>query len=139
PSAIDFKKGGYIAALIALVLYPFAPWEGNAAAFVGGIGATMGPLFGVIMVDYYLVAKGGINVNALYQEHGEYRYHGGFNIAAFIAAGIGALFSSILPNFSNVLPAWWGVYGWFFGVAIAGGAYYVLAMIMPRPRAHAAA
>ena len=111
----------------------------TAATFVGGIGATMGPLFGVIMVDYYLVAKGGINVNALYQEHGEYRYHGGFNIAAFIAAGIGALFSSILPNFSNVLPAWWGVYGWFFGVAIAGGAYYVLAMIMPRPRAHAAA
>ena len=139
PSAIDFKKGGYIAALIALVLYPFAPWEGNAAAFVGGIGATMGPLFGVIMVDYYLIAKGEINVNALYQEHGEYRYHGGFNVAAFIAAGIGALFSSILPNFSNVLPAWWGVYGWFFGVAIAGGAYYVLAMLMPRPRAHAAA
>jgi NCS1 family nucleobase:cation symporter-1 len=139
PSAIDFKKGGYIAALIALVLYPFAPWEGNAAAFVGGIGATMGPLFGVIMVDYYLVAKGEINVNALYQEHGEYRYHGGFNVAAFIAAGIGALFSSILPNFSKVLPAWWGVYGWFFGVAIAGGAYYVLAMLRPRPRATAAA
>src|SRR3954470_23460976 len=125
PRHIDFKKGGYIAALIALVLYPFAPWEGNAASFVGGIGATMGPLFGVIMVDYYLVAKSEINVPALYIENGEYRYQGGFNIAAFIAAGIGALFSSILPNFSNLLPAWWGVYGWFFGVAIAGGTYYV--------------
>jgi len=62
PSAIDFRKGGYIAALIALALYPFAPWEGSAAAFVGGIGATMGPLFGVIMVDYYLIAKGEVNV-----------------------------------------------------------------------------
>ena len=133
PSAIDFKKGGYIAAAIALVLYPFAPWEGNAATFVGGIGATMGPLFGVIMVDYYLVAKGRINVAALYDEHGEYRYQAGFNVAAFIAAGIGALFSSILPNFSNLLPSWWGVYGWFFGVAIGGVTYYVLAMLMPRP------
>jgi cytosine/uracil/thiamine/allantoin permease len=133
PRAIDFKKGGYIAACIALVLYPFAPWEGNAAAFVGAIGATMGPLFGVIMVDYYLIAKGEVDVPALYDENGAYRYQGGFNVAAFIAAGIGALFSSILPNFSNVLPSWWGVYGWFFGVAIAGVSYYVLSMLMPRP------
>ena len=58
PKQIDFKKGGYIAALIALVLYPFAPWEGGAAHFVNMIGATMGPIFGVMMVDYYLIRKG---------------------------------------------------------------------------------
>jgi NCS1 family nucleobase:cation symporter-1 len=138
PRSINFRRGGYIAAIIALVLYPFAPWEGNAAAFVGGIGATMGPLFGVIMVDYYLVAKGEVNVAALYVEHGEYRYQGGFNASAFIAAAIGALFSSILPNFSTLLPSWWGVYGWFFGVAIAGVTYYVLSMLMPRPAAQPA-
>jgi NCS1 family nucleobase:cation symporter-1 len=138
PRAIDFRKGGYIAALIALVLYPFAPWEGSAAAFVGGIGATMGPLFGVIMVDYYLIAKGNIDVPDLYREHGEYRYQGGFNVTAFIAAGVGAMFSSVLPNFTTLLPAWWGVYGWFFGVAIAGGTYYLLSMLMPRPVAQPA-
>ena len=126
PKAIDFRRGGYIAALIALVLYPFAPWEGNAASFVGGIGATMGPLFGVIMVDYYLIAKGEVNVPELYRENGEYRYQGGFNVVAFVAAAIGALFSSILPNLTSWLPAWWGIYGWFFGVAIAGAVYYVL-------------
>ena len=67
PSMIDFKKGGYIAALIALVLYPFAPWEGSAASFVGIIGSTMGPIFGVIMVDYYLIRNGEVDVPALYQ------------------------------------------------------------------------
>ncbi len=132
PSRIDFKKGGYIAALIALALYPFAPWEGSAASFVGGIGATMGPIFGVIMVDYYLIRKGAIDVNALYQEQGEYRFQGGWNVAAFVAAGIGALFSSILPAIGDVLPSWWGVYGWFFGVAIAGGAYYAISRAAPR-------
>ena len=76
PRTIDFKKGGYIAAGIALVLYPFAPWEGNAASFVSAIGATMGPLLGIILVDYYLIAKGKVNVEALYQENGEYRYRG---------------------------------------------------------------
>jgi NCS1 family nucleobase:cation symporter-1 len=138
PRYIDFKKGGYIAALIALVLYPFAPWEGSAAAFVGGIGATMGPIFGVMMVDYYLIAKGVVNVPALYQENGEYRFQNGWNLSAIIAAAVGALFSSILPNFTSLLPAWWGVYGWFFGVAIAGAVYYALRSAMPSPVAKAA-
>ncbi|HEY1385960.1 MAG TPA: NCS1 family nucleobase:cation symporter-1 [Dongiaceae bacterium] len=132
PSRITFKRGGYIAALIALVLYPFAPWEGGAAHFVGVIGATMGPIFGVIMVDYYLIRKGVIDVNALYQENGEYRFQGGWNVAAFVAAGIGAIFSSILPNFTDLLPAWWGVYGWFFGVGIAAAAYYLISMAAPK-------
>ena len=133
PRRIDFKKGGYIAALIALVLYPFAPWEGNAAGFVSAIGATMGPLLGIILVDYYLIAKGEIDVQALYQEDGPYRYQGGWHVNALIATAIGALFSSILPNFSSVLPPWWGIYGWFFGVAIGGGVYYLLSALRPRP------
>jgi NCS1 family nucleobase:cation symporter-1 len=132
PRRIDFKKGGYIAAGIALVLYPFAPWEGNAAAFVGAIGATMGPLLGIIMVDYYLIARGEVDVEALYHENGRYRYQGGWNVSALIATAIGALFSSILPNFTTLLPSWWGVYGWFFGVAIGGVAYWLLSMVMPR-------
>jgi len=138
PRHIDFKKGGYIAALIALVLYPFAPWEGSAAAFVGLIGATMGPIFGVMMVDYYLIAKGAVNVPALYQENGEYRYQNGWNVSAILAAAIGALFSSILPNFTSLLPAWWGVYGWFFGVAIGGTVYYLLVKTRGAPAARVA-
>jgi NCS1 family nucleobase:cation symporter-1 len=126
PKHIDFKKGGYIAALIALVLYPFAPWEGGAAHFVNIIGATMGPIFGVMMVDYYLIRKGWLNVEDLYREHGEYRFQNGWHVNALIAAGIGIVFSSILPNFTDILPSWWGVYGWFFGVAIAGAIYYGL-------------
>ncbi len=126
PRVIDFKKGGYIAALIALVLYPFAPWESGAAAFVSAIGATMGPLFGVMMVDYYLIRKGELDVAGLYKEDGEFRFQNGWHVNAFIAAFIGALFSSILPNFTNWLPDWWNVYGWFFGVGVAGVVYYVL-------------
>ncbi|RLP24351.1 NCS1 family nucleobase:cation symporter-1 [Mesorhizobium sp. YM1C-6-2] len=126
PKHITFKRGGVIAALIALLLYPFAPWESGAAHFVNVIGATMGPIFGVMMVDYYLIRKGWLNVEDLYRENGEYRFQNGWHVNALIAAGIGILFSSILPNFTNLLPAWWGVYGWFFGVAIAGAIYYGL-------------
>ncbi len=126
PRQIDFKKGGYIAALIALVLYPWAPWNGGAAHFVGLIGSTMGPIFGIMMVDYYLIRRGKVDVNALYQENGEFKFQNGWHANAFIALIIGGLFSTILPNFTSILPAWWGVYGWFFGVAIGGLSYYLL-------------
>ncbi|WP_448949974.1 NCS1 family nucleobase:cation symporter-1 [Labrys neptuniae] len=131
PRVINFKRGGYIAALIALVLYPFAPWEGSAAGFVGVIGSTMGPILGVMLVDYYLIRKGEIDVEALYREDGEFRFQGGWHANALIAAGIGILFSSVLPNLTNWLPSWWGIYGWFFGVAIAGVLYYVLRSLAP--------
>ncbi|MBN9073878.1 MAG: NCS1 family nucleobase:cation symporter-1 [Rhizobiales bacterium] len=126
PRQIDFKKGGYIAALIALALYPFAPWEGGAAHFVGMVGNTMGPIFGVMMVDYYLIRKGRLDVEALYREDGEYRFGNGWNTNALVAFAVGILFSSILPGFTDIMPSWWGIYGWFFGVAISGVIYYVL-------------
>ncbi len=134
PKQISFKRGGYIAALIALLLYPFAPWEGNAAQFVNAIGSTMGPLLGIILVDYYLIARGQINIQALYEEHGEYRYEGGWNLNAVAATVVGSIFSTFLPNFTNLLPSWWGTYGWFFGVAIGGGTYYALALARPRAK-----
>jgi len=131
PSRISFKRGGYIAALIALVLYPFAPWEGNAAGFVNAIGSVMGPLLGVILVDYYLIARQHVNVPALYQEHGQYRYSGGWNPNALVAAGVGAIFSSVLPHVGSLLPSWWGTYGWFFGVAIGGSLHLLLSRLRP--------
>ena len=132
PAKINFKRGGYIAAAIALVLYPFAPWEGDASHFVNAIGATMGPLLGIILVDYYLIAKGRVNVQALYQEFGEYRYEGGWNMNALVAVAVGSVFSTFLPNFTKLLPLWWNTYGWFFGVAIGGGVYLLMATIRPR-------
>jgi NCS1 family nucleobase:cation symporter-1 len=90
------------------------------------------------MVDYYLIAKGVVNVPALYQENGEYRYQSGWNASAIIAAAVGALFSSVLPNFTSLLPTWWGVYGWFFGVAIGGAVYYALRLAKASPVAKAA-
>jgi NCS1 family nucleobase:cation symporter-1 len=125
PRQISFKRGGYIAALIALVLYPWAPWNTGAAHFVNFIGATMGPIFGIMMVDYYLIRSGKLNVDALYREDGEFRFENGWHTKAFIAFIVGMLFSSVLP-LTSFVPSWWGTYGWFIGVAIGGGIYYVL-------------
>ncbi len=87
-----------------------------------------------MMVDYYLIRKGVVNVEALYHEDGEFRFEGGWNVNALIAFVAGAIFSSILPTFTTVLPAWWGTYGWFFGVAVGGLSYMALAAMRPQAR-----
>ncbi|WP_312524910.1 NCS1 family nucleobase:cation symporter-1 [Paracoccus sp. (in: a-proteobacteria)] len=126
PKHINFKRGGYIAALIALVLFPWSPWETSATHFVNFIGSTMGPIFGIMMVDYYLIRKSKIDVAALYDENGEFRFQAGWHVKAFIALAVGMIFSSILPTFTTILPSWWLIYGWFFGVIIGGGTYLLL-------------
>jgi NCS1 family nucleobase:cation symporter-1 len=126
PRYINFRRGGLIAAVIALALYPLHPWD-NAPSFVNAIGSTMGPIFGVIVVDYYLIRKAQINVPALYQEKGEFRFQGGWNVRAFVAAGVGAVFSSILPVYG---PAGYGAalgpYTWFMGVIVSGLLYFAV-------------
>ncbi|MGW3124104.1 NCS1 family nucleobase:cation symporter-1 [Streptomyces sp. NPDC001107] len=123
PKHVTFRRGGLIAAVIALLLYPLHPWD-NAPSFVNAIGSTMGPIFGVIVVDYYLIRKTQLNVPALYEEDGEFRFQGGWNIRAFAAGVVGAVFSSILPVYG---PSGYGTtlgpYSWFIGVVVAGGLY----------------
>ena len=125
PNKIDFKKGGYIAAGIALVLYPLHPWD-NAPAFVNAIGSTMGPLFGIIMVDYYLLRKAQVDVDALYTEDksGPYYFQSGFNVKAIAAALVGSVFSSFLPIWGPVSYDKFAPYGWFLGVLVAGVVYW---------------
>ncbi|TQE26202.1 nitrate reductase [Streptomyces ipomoeae] len=126
PKYVTFRRGGLIAAVIALLLYPLHPWD-NAPSFVNAIGSTMGPLFGVIVVDYYLIRKAQLNVPALYQEHGEFRFQGGWNIRAFAAAAVGSVFSSVLPVYGpSGYGAKLGPYSWFIGVAVAGVLYFAL-------------
>ncbi|WP_405724407.1 cytosine permease [Streptomyces sp. NBC_01537] len=126
PKYIDFRRGGLIAAVIALLLYPLHPWD-NAPSFVNAIGSTMGPIFGVILVDYYLLRREQINVPALYDENGEFRFQGGWNIRAFVAGAIGAVFSSILPVYGpSGYGATLGPYTWFIGVIVSGLLYFAL-------------
>lgn len=82
--------------------------------------------------DVHLIARQQVNVPALYQEHGDYRYTGGWNPNALVAAGVGAIFSSVLPHVGSLLPSWWGTYGWFFGVAIGGSLHLLLSRLRPR-------
>ncbi|MNE77999.1 putative allantoin permease [compost metagenome] len=99
--------------------------------FLSGLGALLGPLYGVIMVDYWLVRKGQVNVPQLYSEdpNGAYYYSRGVNlraVVAFIPAALIAIVLALVPGFHLVSP-----FSWLIGAGIAGMLYLIIAKRQP--------
>lgn len=123
PSRITFRIGGLITAILSLLVMPWKLYANPIAVnyFIGGVGALMGPLLGIMLVDYYYVRRGQVNVQELYSESpsGSYYYRNGFSrnsIIALVVAGAIALAVAYLP-FLEVLK----YYSWPIGL-VAGAA-----------------
>lgn len=127
PKHIDFKRGGLISAVIALVITPWNLYNSPAIVntFLGGLGALLGPLFGVIMIDYYLLRKQRVDVVDLFREDGRYSYRAGWNplaITAFVVGAVPATVVALVPGLK-----FWAPFSWFVGAALGGLAYWVIA------------
>ncbi len=133
PKYIDFKRGGFIAAIAAIVVLPWKIFANPVAVnyFLGGLAAFLGPLFGIIVVDYYLIKRQQVNIDDLYRE-GEvspYWYQGGINMRAVVAFVISAAISAVIalvPMFSAIAP-----FSWFIGAIIGGAAYWIAMLGVP--------
>jgi cytosine/uracil/thiamine/allantoin permease len=100
---ISYKTGGYITAGIALVMMPWKILEttqGYIFTWLIGYSALLGPIAGILIIDYYFIRRTQINVPALYEEHGQYSYRKGWNMTAVIAFVIG-----VAPNIPGFLNA----------------------------------
>ncbi|WP_427008749.1 NCS1 family nucleobase:cation symporter-1 [Pseudarthrobacter sp. H2] len=129
PRTLNFRKAAIISAVIGLIILPWNLYNSPVVIvyFLGGLGALLGPLFGVIMADYWLVRKGRVNIPELYSESpdGEYAYTRGVNRKAVLAgvpAAVVALILALVPAFTLVAG-----FSWFIG-AILSAVIYLLIM-----------
>ncbi|MGH3440039.1 MAG: NCS1 family nucleobase:cation symporter-1 [Sciscionella sp.] len=126
PRHIDFKRGGLISAVLALLVTPWNLYSSPVAInyFLGGLGAFLGPLFGVIFADYYLRRRQQVDIDDLYSDDpsGRYHYRGGWNPRALGAFAPAALISAVVA----LVPALHTVaaFSWPIGVVL-GGAFYL--------------
>ncbi|MEV0524588.1 NCS1 family nucleobase:cation symporter-1 [Streptomyces sp. NPDC050439] len=128
PQKITFKIGGIISTVAALLVTPWNLYSNPTVVnyFLGGLGAFLGPLFGIIAVDYFWVKRGRIDAEALFKaEPGSpYYYKRGVNpkaLGAFVpTAGVAAV-CALVPFFDYVAP-----YSWFIGTATAALLYAAL-------------
>lgn len=131
PKWISFKRGGYIAAVLALLTVPWKLMEQASSifAFLGTIGGALGPVAGVMFADYFIIRKRTLVVEELYKMNGVYSYYKGYNYRAFVAALIGA-FISLIGQFVQELKYLYDI-SWFVGVIAAFVMYIVLMKVHP--------
>ena len=89
PKRISFRKGGIITSILALVSMPWNLYNSPEviAYFLGGLGALLGPFFGILALDYFWYRKGRFSIPDLYlpTPESKYYYRNGVNPQAVIA------------------------------------------------------
>ena len=127
PRRISFRTGGLITGLLGLVMMP---WKlvGDYSAYIFGwlvgYSGLLGPIAGVMIVDYFVVRRRELAVDDLYLRQGSYEYSGGFNYRALLALACGiavALLGLVFPALR-----WLYDYAWFVGFLTAGAIHFVL-------------
>lgn len=124
PSKVTFQVGGMIAAIGSVFIMPWNLFHNPAAIHytVNMLAGAIGPLYGILLSDYYLIKKQDVNVADLFsdQPNGAYWYKNGFNPVAVISI-ILATIISIGSNFINQDIA---TFSLFIGGAM-GAVFYV--------------
>ena len=141
PRLISFQTGGLITGILGIVMMP---WKLLATAgdyiftWLIGYSALLGPIAGIMVVDYWWVRGTELDVPDLYRPAGRYA---GTNPIAIAALVIGV--APNLPGFLKVagvapsMPQMFAdlyVYAWFTGFLLAG-AVYGIGMKLLRPEA----
>jgi nucleobase:cation symporter-1, NCS1 family len=113
---LSFKKSAVAVGLLAFCTFPWELVKDESAAglnlFIQTYSAFLGPIFAILVVDYYILRKRELNLDTLYDENGPYR---GINWGAFIAAAVGVV---VALTFSAV--------SWYASLVPAGLTYYLL-------------
>lgn len=142
PRKISFRMGGLITAGLGIVIMP---WKILASSgdfifvWLVGYSSLLGPIAGILIVDYFLLRKQKLEVDELFKSDGKYSYYNGWNPWALLAFVV-----AILPNLPGFLsasgfigdisPFWTELYGyaWFVGAGLAAGIYWIAMKNCPR-------
>jgi NCS1 family nucleobase:cation symporter-1 len=113
---LPFKISTIIVGLAAFGTFPWMLVREESAAglqiFIQTYSAFLGPIFAVMVVDYYLLRNRTLDIEKFYDENGPYR---GINWAAIIASLFGA---AVALSFSAV--------SWYASLLPAGLSYWLL-------------
>ena len=129
PKNLDLKTFGMLIFLFGLIvasLWPSVLSLIGIMQIVDSLTALFGPIFGIIIADYYLVKKENVNHKDLFymREDNIYFYSNGWNYKAIYSLLIGFIFSfSILWNY-NLQDI--KTFSWIIGFLVSFVLYYLL-------------
>lgn len=119
PKIFTFKTGAIFAIVLAFVYCPWV-WMRDADslyALLDNLGTFLGPATGIMIADFLIIRRKRIDVPALYDVNGRYRYWRGFNPVAIGTLAAGTLFLISL-KFVDATSGLYS-YSWFIGLAFS--------------------
>lgn len=128
PQRISWRTGGMIAAVGSIFITPWNLYNNPEVIHytLDILGSFIGPLFGILIADFYLVRRQQVVVDDLYtmKPTGSYWYSNGYNMRA-VATMVP---SALIPILCVLVPAWRGAanYAWFIGMGLGFVIYAVL-------------
>ena len=129
PNSMSLKKASYVIIFLGLLVAGF--WlsifrNPNIIIFFDNLSAFFGPIFGVVVADYYFIKKQKINHKELFypKENSEYIYSSGWNYKAIYSLIIGFVFSASTMWNVNLITL--QSFGWIIGAFISFITYYLL-------------
>lgn len=129
PERISFRLGGLITSILSVLVCPwiFVSSPQAITIFVGIFGAVLGPMYGVMIADYYLVKRQQVRLEDLYtmSPSGSLYFDGGWNrraLAALVVSGALSIGLSLAGAFGLMVNV--GDWGWLIG-SVAGALLYV--------------
>ena len=130
PFSLSIKSAALITSVFGFVIGIF--WltylsQVGALSFIDTFGCFLGPLFGVMISDFYYVQKEKINNKDIYslENSGIYYYSGGWHIKAIYSVTLGFVFSA--STIWNVNLMFLQSFSWIIGAFVAALTYYLLA------------
>jgi putative hydroxymethylpyrimidine transporter CytX len=120
--------GGVLGTATALVFPTLLDYE----HFLLFIGAMFCPLFGIVLVDYFLLSRGSLNVEDLYKRDGQYWFREGVNRVAILSWAIGfAIYLGFSPMLMEKVLGIKAAFPWPIGsslpsMVLAGFIYWSL-------------
>ena len=129
-SSLSLKSSGIIISIVGFIIGIF--WltilsQIGILAFVDTVAAFFGPLFGVMITDYYLIKKNNLINKDIYslEKNGAYYFSGGWHIKGVYSLILGFIFSaSTIWNSSLMFLQ---SFAWMIGAIVASIAYFLLA------------
>lgn len=137
PKLINHTRGALLTGLVGILLMSWEllkkmGWiesdvsvESMYSNWLLGYSSLLGPIAGIMIVDYFLIKRQNLDLVALYTPNGIYP---AFNYAGLLAFAVPVVITIAALSVPSI--NWFYRYGWFTGAFTGAIVYFVLAKIL---------
>ena len=129
PSSLSLKSSSYIVMILGFLVGIF--WltvlsQIGILSFIDTFGAFFGPLFGIMIIDFYSIKKSNLinrDIHSI-ENNGAYYFLGGWHLKGVYSLILGFIFSAATIWNSNLM--FLQSFSWLIGAFVSALIYYLL-------------